>query len=49
MNVIIETDRLLLRTFTKEDASIIYELNKDPEVTVTPAIRYPTSPRQKKF
>lgn len=33
MNVIIETDRLLLRTFTVEDADLIYELNLDPEVT----------------
>jgi RimJ/RimL family protein N-acetyltransferase len=33
MNVIIETDRLLLRTFTEDDASLIYELNRDPEVT----------------
>ncbi len=33
MNVIIETDRLLLRTFTEDDAPLIYELNKDPEVT----------------
>jgi RimJ/RimL family protein N-acetyltransferase len=33
MNVIIETDRLLLRTFTEDDASLLYELNRDPEVT----------------
>ena len=33
MNVVIETDRLLLRTFTEEDADLIYELNLDPEVT----------------
>ncbi len=33
MNVIIETSRLLLRTFTIEDASLIYELNIDPDVT----------------
>lgn len=32
MNVIIETERLLLRTFTLEDAALIYELNLDPEV-----------------
>jgi RimJ/RimL family protein N-acetyltransferase len=32
MNVIIETDRLLLRTFTEDDAQLIYELNLDPEV-----------------
>ena len=39
MNVIIETDRLLLRTFTIEDAPLIYELNLDPEV-----IRYTLDP-----
>ena len=33
MNVIIETDRLLLRTFTVDDAVLIYDLNLDPEVT----------------
>lgn len=33
MNVILETTRLLLRTFTAADAGLIYELNKDPEVT----------------
>ena len=33
MNVIIETNRLLLRTFTELDANLIYELNLDPEVT----------------
>lgn len=33
MNIVIETDRLLLRTFTVEDAPLIYELNLDPEVT----------------
>jgi [ribosomal protein S5]-alanine N-acetyltransferase len=33
MNVLIETNRLLLRTFTTDDAGLIYELNKDPEVT----------------
>jgi RimJ/RimL family protein N-acetyltransferase len=33
MNVIIETDRLLLREFTADDALLIYELNIDPEVT----------------
>ena len=33
MNVIIETPRLLLRTFTVDDAGLIYELNQDPEVT----------------
>jgi ribosomal-protein-alanine N-acetyltransferase len=33
MNVVIQTERLLLREFTLEDAALIYELNKDPEVT----------------
>ena len=33
MNVIIETDRLLLRSFTSEDAPLLYELNIDPEIT----------------
>ncbi len=33
MNVILETNRLLLRTFTLEDAQLIYELNLDPEIT----------------
>lgn len=33
MNVVIETKRLLLRTFTGEDAPLIYNLNLDPEVT----------------
>lgn len=33
MNVIIETGRLLLRTFTLRDAPLIYELNQDPDVT----------------
>lgn len=33
MNIIIETERLLLRTFTESDAALIYELNSDPEVT----------------
>lgn len=32
MNVIIETERLLLRTFTIEDAALIYDLNLDPDV-----------------
>ncbi|MBC7873561.1 MAG: GNAT family N-acetyltransferase [Ferruginibacter sp.] len=39
MNIIIETDRLLLRTFTLYDAPLIYELNLDPEV-----IRYTGDP-----
>lgn len=33
MNVILETERLLLRTFTTEDARLIYQLNSEPEVT----------------
>jgi RimJ/RimL family protein N-acetyltransferase len=33
MNIVIETERLLLRTFTADDASLIYKLNLDPEVT----------------
>ena len=33
MNVVIETSRLLLRTFTLGDAQLIYDLNSDPEVT----------------
>lgn len=33
MNVIIETNRLLLRAFTVGDANLIYELNLDPDVT----------------
>lgn len=32
MNVIIETGRLLLRTFTSEDAHLLYDLNYDPDV-----------------
>ena len=32
MNVVIETERLLLRDFTEDDASLIYELNIDPDV-----------------
>ncbi len=39
MNIIIETDRLLFRTFTLEDAPLIYQLNLDPEV-----IRYTLDP-----
>jgi len=34
MNVVIETDRLLLRTFTQDDAPLLFELNSDPAVTV---------------
>src|SRR4030095_3221708 len=33
MNVVIETERLLLRTFTEDDAALLFELNIDPEVT----------------
>ena len=32
MNVILETERLLLRTFPMDDVQLIYELNQDPEV-----------------
>ncbi len=34
MNIIIETTRLVLRTFTVGDAPLIYELNIDPDVTL---------------
>jgi ribosomal-protein-alanine N-acetyltransferase len=33
MDIVFETDRLLLRLFTENDASLLYELNLDPEVT----------------
>ena len=33
MNIVLETERLILRTFTMDDAPLIYELNLDPEVT----------------
>lgn len=39
MDVIIETDRLLLRLFTINDTALIYDLNQDPEV-----IRYTGDP-----
>ena len=39
MNIVIETNRLLLRTFTEDDAELIYELNLDPDV-----IRYTHDP-----
>ena len=39
MNVVFETDRLLLRTFTGDDGPLLYELNLDPEV-----IRYTLDP-----
>src|SRR5215831_276315 len=32
MDVILETDRLLLRKFTEDDAAPLYELNLDPDV-----------------
>jgi RimJ/RimL family protein N-acetyltransferase len=33
MKIVFETERLLLRLFTIEDAHLIYDLNKDPAVT----------------
>jgi RimJ/RimL family protein N-acetyltransferase len=33
MNVIIDTGRLVLRTFTEKDGQLIYDLNLDPDVT----------------
>ena len=33
MNVVMETERLLLRTFTGLDTNLIYDLNSDPDVT----------------
>ncbi len=33
MNIVFESDRLFFRKFTLDDAMLIYELNKDPEVT----------------
>jgi [ribosomal protein S5]-alanine N-acetyltransferase len=33
MNIVIETNRLLLRTFTMNDAELIYELNLGPDIT----------------
>jgi [ribosomal protein S5]-alanine N-acetyltransferase len=33
MNVVLETQRLLLRQFTADDAELIWQLNLDPEVT----------------
>lgn len=41
MELIFETKRLLLRNFTMEDAPLVYELNKDPEV-----IRYTGDPME---
>jgi RimJ/RimL family protein N-acetyltransferase len=39
MDVVVETDRLLLRRFTVDDAPLLYELNLDPEV-----VRYTHDP-----
>jgi len=39
MDVVIETNRLLLRKFTEDDAPLLHELNLDPEV-----IRYTHDP-----
>jgi ribosomal-protein-alanine N-acetyltransferase len=33
MNIVFETERLLLRLFTIQDAELIWQLNFDPEVT----------------
>lgn len=33
MNIVIETERLVLREFTLEDAGLLLDLNSDPEVT----------------
>lgn len=33
MSNVLETERLVLRTFSMKDALLFYELNKDPEVT----------------
>ena len=33
MKVVIETERLQIRTFTINDARLIYDLNNDPEVS----------------
>ena len=33
MNIVIETERLLLRNFTPDDAQLIYDLNQDPDIT----------------
>ena len=33
MNVIFETDRLFLQTFTTDDSGLIYNLNLDPDIT----------------
>jgi ribosomal-protein-alanine N-acetyltransferase len=39
MDVVFETDRLLFRRFTEDDAPLLYDLNLDPEV-----IRYTHDP-----
>jgi hypothetical protein len=39
MNIVIETDRLLLRKFTEDEAPLLYELNLDPDM-----IRYTHDP-----
>ena len=39
MDIVIETDRLLVRKFTEDDAPLLYDLNLDPEV-----IRYTHDP-----
>ena len=33
MNIVLETKRLLIRPFTAFEANLIYELNRDPDVT----------------
>lgn len=33
INAVFETRRLIFRTFTNQDAPLIYELNRDPDVT----------------
>ena len=32
MDIVIETDRLLVRKFTEDDAPLLYDLNLDPEI-----------------
>jgi RimJ/RimL family protein N-acetyltransferase len=34
MHIILETERLFLRSFTPEDGQLVYDLNKDPDVTI---------------
>lgn len=39
MKIFLETERLMLRQFTKDDADNLFELNSDPEVTrLTPDV-----------